>query len=100
MKRSKYFNVRTEVDCIKFASKAEAKRYQELKLMQNAGSIKTFIMQTPWLLTGGIKYVSDFLVFYTDGTVVVEDVKGVKTDVYKLKKKLFESYYPFKITEI
>jgi len=100
MKRSKYFNVRTEVDGIKFASKAEAKRYQELKLMQEAGIIKWFIMQTPWLLPGGIKYVSDFLVFYTDGTVVVEDVKGVKTDVYKLKKKLFESSYPFTIAEI
>lgn len=100
MKKSKYLNIRTEIDGIKFASKAEAKRYQELKLMLNANNIKSFIMQTPWLLPGGVKYISDFLVFHNDGTIVVEDVKGVKTDVYKLKKRLFEASYPFKITEI
>lgn len=42
----------------------------------------------------GIKYYADFVVTYVDGHKEVVDVKGVRTDVYKLKKKLLLAKYP------
>ena len=40
------------------------------------------------------------MVHWADGTITYEDVKGFKTEVYKLKKKLIETLYPIKITEL
>jgi hypothetical protein len=57
-------------------------------------------MQTPIHLPGNVKYVCDFQVFWADETVTFEDVKGVKTPVYNVKKKQVEAEYPIKITEI
>jgi hypothetical protein len=51
-------------------------------------------------LTGGVKYVCDFLIFWADDTVTFEDVKGMRTPMYKLKKKQVEALYPIIITEI
>lgn len=100
MRYSKYNAKKTKVDGITFASKAEANRYLDLKLLQKAGEIQWFIRQAPFDLPGNIKYICDFLVVEKDGSITIEDVKGVETQVFKLKKKLFEEAYPIKITLI
>lgn len=102
--RSKYNAIKTLVDGIKFDSRKEAKRYQELKLLERAGAIKElelqprFLLQDKFTLDGvthrKIEYVADFK-FWDSGrrSWIVEDVKGIKTEVYKLKKKLFLKKY-------
>jgi hypothetical protein len=118
MKRNghKFNAVRTEVDGHKFASKAEAKRYAELKMLEKAGEITHLKLQPKFDLhvVGGYvkdvkipigRYVADFeyvIPGYRPLTdkYVVEDVKGMKTDLYKWKKKHVEAQYGITITEI
>lgn len=104
---SKYRNKPVLEDGIRFASKRERDRYHVLKVRREAGRVSAyepfpvwFLRQVPFHLPGNTKYVADFLVFWSDGTTTVEDVKGVHTDVYRLKKKLVEATYPIKITEV
>jgi len=97
-KLHKFNAVRTEVDGIKFPSKKESKYYEELKLRQKAGEVVFFLRQTPFHLPGNVKYVVDFTVFLADGTIEFIDVKGVITDIFKLKCKQVEDLYPIKIT--
>ena len=99
-RKSKYRNVPTVIDGHRFASKAEAARYSELKLLESQRVVRWFIRQPRFDLPDGITYVADFLVVWAadelsfePGQVTVEDVKGVETDVFKLKKKLFESRF-------
>ena len=110
-KRSKYRNRRTKVDGITFDSKAEADRYIELKTLQAAGQVRWFIRQPRFLLQEGfekdgrtfspIEYVADFLICWADGSITVEDVKGVRTRTYRDKRKLFEKRYPtLRIVEV
>ena len=98
--RHKFNAKRTEIENIKFSSKKEAMRFLGLQQLQKAGEIVFFLRQVPFHLAGGIKYVCDFVVFWADGHVSVEDVKGMKTDMYKVKKKLVEDTYPINITEV
>jgi hypothetical protein len=103
--RSKYGNKKTVVDGITFDSKKEAARYQELKLMERAGVVKGLSLQRRFRLeVNGIKvcdYVSDFHYFDMEkGDCVTEDVKGVKTPIYNLKKKLMWACYGIEIQEI
>ncbi len=100
MIKHKFNAVRCEEDGIKFASKKERKRYLELKNLQRAGDIYFFLRQTPMHLSGGIKYICDYQVFWSSGEVTFEDVKGMRTPMYKLKKKQVEALYPIIITEI
>lgn len=90
----------TESDNIKFRSKKEEREYQKLKLLQRSGEVLFFLMQVPFHLDGGVKYVLDFLVFWANGDITFEDVKGFRTDMYITKKKLVEAKYPIKITEV
>ena len=92
-KQSKYRNVKTEVDGICFDSKAEARRYTELKLLADADEIMGFGRQPSFVLPGGIRYMPDFIVCGIDGAVWIEDVKGVETQAFKLKKRLWETHY-------
>ncbi|MCL2215428.1 MAG: DUF1064 domain-containing protein [Defluviitaleaceae bacterium] len=94
-KPSKYRNIKTEVDGINFDSRAEARRYGELKMLRQAGEIKGFMLQPSFTLPGGIRYRPDFMVCDMDGTVWVEDVKGMETKEFKIKKKLWEAQYPW-----
>lgn len=102
--KSKYHAKKTVVDGIKFDSKKEAKRYLELKAMEKVGSIKNLQLQVPFILIEkskygrSIKYVADF-VYNRNGSKVVEDVKGVKTPVYKLKKRLMAEKYGIIVLE-
>lgn len=105
MSYSKYKNKKTEVDGVKFDSMKEARRYGELKLLVRGGVIKDLKLQPAFELVPSqvyqgktmkkVSYIADFM--YKDikrGITVVEDVKGFKTDVYKIKKKLFLYKYP------
>jgi hypothetical protein len=110
---SKYKAKRTTVDGIVFHSQKEARRYQELKLLQKAGEIQDITLQpryelsvTHWLMGGEVMevsigaYVADFR--YIDRraqAVVVEDVKGFKTPLYRWKKKHVEAQYGIRIRE-
>ena len=101
-KKSKYKSVKTEVDGIMFDSKAEARRYQQLKLLVRAGEIQDLEFQPRYeFIINDVKigfYKADFR--YTDnGKLVVEDVKGMKTPVYNLKKKLMKAIHNIDIFE-
>ena len=98
--RHKFNAVATVSDGIKFPSKKEAKRYLQLKNLRGAGEVIFFLRQVPFHLSGGVKYVCDFVVFWADGNVTIEDVKGMKTSIYTAKKKMVEATYPIQITEI
>lgn len=102
---SKYGAIPVEIDGVRFPSKAEGRRYVELKQMEVAGIIRDLRLQAPFPFAIGddlmFTYVCDF--FYEDvqtGLKVIEDVKGVRTPVFKLKKKIIEKYYGIEITEI
>lgn len=96
-KKNKYNAEKTTVDSITFDSKLEAKRYEELKLLQKCNKIKYFHRQVPFDLPGGIMYKADFQIFWSDGTVTYEDSKGVKTKEFIMKKKQVEAIYRIKI---
>lgn len=100
-KRHKFGARPTMTEGIRFDSKKEAERYQFLQLRFKAKEIGPVILQYPFELPGGIIYKCDFLYLdFSLKTFVIEDVKGMKTQEYKLKKKLFEETYQYKITEI
>lgn len=102
--KAKYHNSKTIIDGIKFDSKKEATRYKELKLLLKNGEIKElelqprFTLQPKYRKNGKtirkIEYVADFSYKDKKGKHIIEDVKGIKTEVYKLKKKIFEYKYP------
>jgi hypothetical protein len=98
----KYRNVPTEVDGIRFASKREAFRYCELKLLEKAKAIEGLKLQPRYPLTvNGLHvctYVGDFE--YADygnsgpkARTVTEDSKGVRTKEFIIKAKLFHALY-------
>ena len=100
MLKHKFRAIPTELDGIKFASRKEARRYRELRLLEKSGELLFFLRQVPFHLPANVKYVCDFLCFWKDETVTVEDVKGIKTPLYILKKKQVEAIYPVSITEV
>jgi hypothetical protein len=102
---TKYHNIRTEHNGIQFDSRKEGHRYQELLLLQRAGDIQDLELQPRYdLIVNGHKcgfYKGDFR--YKDvatGLTIVEDVKGVRTAVYMLKKKLVKALYGVEIVEV
>lgn len=96
---NKYGAKKTVVDEFSFDSKKEAAYYSQLKILKANGSVAMFLRQVPFHLPGGVKYVLDFLVFWTNGNVEFVDVKGFRTKEYIIKKKLVESIYNVAITE-
>lgn len=104
---SKYNAKRTEVDGYVFDSKAEAGRYSVLKMLEKADGadrISELELQPKFLLIiNGKKvgtYIADFRYIDSRGNTVIEDVKGMKTPVYRLKKKIVEALYNIEIVEI
>ncbi len=105
---NKYHNCKVSVDGIKFDSKAEVRRYAELKLMEDTGHIKELKLQPKFELQPkyknnkgqcirAITYKADFSYIETHsevGKLIVEDVKGVETKEFKLKKKMLEYKFP------
>lgn len=100
---TKYRAVKTTVGNITFDSKREAARFQELRLLFRAGEIRNLELQPKldFVLEGEkiFTYRPDFIYFDRYGSRVVEDVKGVRTAVYRLKKKLIEKQFKLKIME-
>lgn len=104
----KYKSKKTIVNGIEFQSRKEAKRYEVLRDMQKRGEIQDLKLQVPFLLIKSFclngrkyrktEYIADF-VYMKNGKQVVEDTKGFKTDIYKLKKKLMASIYGIEIKE-
>lgn len=92
------FNAKqTVIDEKKFASKLEARYYNSLKIRQSAGDVVFFLMQVPFSLPGSVRYVCDFQVFLSDGSVEFVDTKGRDTPLSIAKRKIVESLYPVKI---
>lgn len=103
-KKSKYGANKKEVDGIRFDSEKEAKRYQELKLLQKAGVIGLLELQVPYELNEGgthsLRYIADFVYMVSEtGEKVVEDAKGFRTKEYKKKRRLMKKIYGIKIKE-
>lgn len=102
---SKYHNTKTTVNGIAFDSKKEAARYGELVWLAKAGAIQDLRLQVPFELIPkqagerAVRYIADF-VYMENGKMVVEDVKGVRTDVYKIKKKLMLAVHGIRIREV
>lgn len=106
--RSKYHAKKTCVDGIIFDSKREADRYCVLKGMEEDGTIEDLRRQVRYELVPAfdvdgrhyrpVYYVADF-VYRENGHEVIEDVKGMKTDVYRLKSKLVAYRYGMNIRE-
>lgn len=126
MRRRKYGNTKITVDGIQFDSKREAARYQELKLLERAGVISFLQRQTKFqlipdqhapsnavytkgprkgqrkpgkLLEHECSYIADFC-YIQNGETVVEDAKGYRTEVYRIKKKLMLERYGIQIREV
>lgn len=99
-KPSKYHNIRTEYKGRVYASKKEARYAETLDQYKAAGVVLAWFAQVPFPLPGGITYVADFVVICADWSVSVRDAKGMKTDVYRLKKKLFKERYGKEIEEV
>lgn len=104
-KRNKFGATKTTVDGIEFDSKAEAKRYGELRLLEKAGRIRNLERQVRYdLEINGVKlgfYKADFR-YWDQGSSqqIVEDVKGVRTPVFALKAKLMKALHRVEIVEI
>lgn len=98
-KTPKYGNKRDDV----FDSKAEAARYKELCLLVAAGTITdleihpVYELQPAFKCNGktyrAVTYEADFC-YIGDDKTIVEDVKGVITDTFRIKEKLFRFRYP------
>lgn len=97
--RHKFHAKPTEIEGIRFPSKKEARYYQTLLLAKKSGELLFFLRQVPFHLPGGVRYILDFAEFWANGEIRFVDVKGMKTDMYLVKKKLVEAEYPIQIQE-
>lgn len=99
---SKYGNKKTEIDGITFASRREANRYAELKLLERAGEIQGLSLQPVYdLIVNDMKicrYVADFR-YFENKQIIVEDSKGFKTRDYRIKKKLMKAVFGIEVRE-
>ena len=123
MRRNKYNNNRVICDGHVFDSEKERDRYIVLRQMQRKGEIFSLQLQKEFVLTETIyiddfgrvvsektkgrklyakrsKYICDFFYYNSYGDQVAEDVKGYKTDLYQLKKKVIADKYGILIKEI
>lgn len=106
---SKYHNRKTVVNGIKFDSRHEADVYCQLFLLERAGKIKDLRLQVPFVLQDKftfqgkvilpIKYVADFVFIDEEGVEHIIDAKGMRTEVYKIKRKMFLNRYQKNIEE-
>jgi hypothetical protein len=99
----KYRNKKTEIDGIMFDSKKEASRYLTLKLLEQLGEITNLELQPKYEFklnnTKICTYRADFRYKDKGGEVIVEDVKGYKTSMYRLKARLMLAFHGITIKE-
>ena len=103
--RSKYGNRKVQADGFTFDSQAEYRRYRELKLLEAAVAIKGLQVHPLFALRVNGQHIgnyeADFSYIELPGERhVVEDVKGVRTAVYRLKKRMVKALYGIDITEV
>lgn len=108
--KSKYKNIKVTIHGITFDSKKEAARYLYLKDQLRQGGIKDLELQPAFVIAGPVmldgkkrparKYKADFSYINHAGEYVVEDVKGMKTDMYKLKRHLVKELHGIEVIEI
>lgn len=101
---SKFFNERTTIDDINFASKAEAKYYGQLKMRWLAKEIKSFRRQVKYRLWIGdvwiCDYIADFVINENDGKITVVDVKSEATEnlpVFRMKRALMQAIFKIEV---
>lgn len=107
-RKSKYGNIKTEYNGVVFMSKKEARYAEQLDFLKKASKdherVVSYEMQVPYkVVVNGkhiCKYLADFKVLYADGHVEIVDVKGVRTNVYSIKKKLVEALHDIEIIEV
>lgn len=103
---AKYGNTKVNVDGKHFDSKREAARWQELRLLERAGEISDLRRQVRYELVPKmsgerpVDYIADFVYRDKNGNEVVEDVKGVRTPVYIIKRKLMLWRHGIRIREV
>lgn len=105
---NKYRAKKTVVDNIVFHSKKEAEHYKVLKMLMKAKDRKNRVVSIECQPKFPIKikgkkictYIADFRVVFADGHMEIQDVKGVRIPVYRLKKKLTEALFNITIHEI
>ena len=108
--KNKYHAKKCEWDGEVFDSKKELQRYKELKLLEKAGEIQNLRRQVKYVLIPSqridgkvvereVAYNADF-VYEADGETVVEDVKGVKTKDYIIKRKMMLLFHNIRIKEV
>ena len=122
--RNKYQAIKTTVNGIEFHSRKEARRYQDLLLLQRAGVIKKLEKQVKFVLIpaqyettirygkkgqrlkDGQKLIEKECAYYADfvyeenGKKIVEDTKGVRTSDYIIKRKLMLQVHGIRIREV
>lgn len=100
----KYRNHPTVVDGVRFPSKKEATRYGQLRWLESVGEIRDLKLKTRYpIVIAGLKvcdYEDDFSYQEKTGERVVEDAKGFRTPVYRLKKKLMRACHGIEIKEV
>lgn len=105
MKPNKYRAVKSEADGIWFASKKERDRYQQLKLLERAGEIQNIELQPSFVLSVNNTKVATYKADFAYDEIksaqrIIEDVKGVRTPVYRMKKKFVEAQYGIEVREV
>lgn len=102
-KPRKFRNKPTTIDGITFDSKKESRRWIDLRAMERAGLISGLRRQVTFALrVNGVlicRYRSDF-VYVENERRIVEDVKGLKTDIYKLKARLMLAVHGIEVREV
>lgn len=110
MQYRKYRSVKVSTPDGVFDSKAELGRWHDLQILQSAGVIHDLRRQVKYELIpvqkiGGkvveraVSYIADFVYKDEDGKMVVEDVKGVRTPEYIIKRKLMLWFHGIRIKE-
>lgn len=99
MRRHKYGAVKTAVGDLVFASKLEARGYEELLLLEKGGVIKDLELQKAFVINVNGKHVCSYICDYfftkcVNGKEVVAEAKGVATADYRIKIKLMKALYP------
>lgn len=88
---NKFGAVATFVDGVRFDSKIEARRWEDLRIMECAGEISNLRRQVRFALDVGMTtighYVADFVYHRKDGQRIIEDVKGHQTEIFKRSAK-------------
>ena len=105
----KYRAIRVELDGITFASKREARRYQELKILEGGRLLKDLSVHPRFKIVVNdvhvCTYVGDFQYWcMAEQAVVVEDVKGMRRgkayEMFRLKAALMKAIYKINVREV